>query len=209
MVVTTHRPPKSYFFRVAQRVRCLATRAGWWVPMPPQRESAVIRGLEAQDAERQRKLETSESDSKGDALDNRNYFQRRAAKLEEENAKLERKLNRTLEGKATQIKGLKEKSSTYYKHVSFLADVLCPRCESPIIPAKLEKERAEMVRTDVDARARAEQLHAKRHLGQVFDRLPLVPFDYVVFDEKHKQLREASESRMNRMRGCSPDDSCV
>ena len=112
-----------------------------------------------------------------------------------ENAKLERTLNPTLEGKALHIHGLKkEKSSTYYKHVSFLADVL-PRFESPIIPAKLEKERAEMVRTDVDARARAEQLHAKGHLRQVFDRLPLVPFDYVVFDEKHKQLREASESR--------------
>ena len=189
-------------------MRCLATRAGWRVPMPPQRESAAIRDLEAEVTKLEIKLETSERE-KAEAFDNRNYFQRRAEELKEENAKLERTLNPTLEGKALHIHGLKEKSSTYYKHVSFLADVLCPRCESPIIPAKLEKERAEMVRTDVDARARAEQLHAKGHLGQVFDRLPLVPFDYVVFDEKHKQLREASESRMNRMRGCSPDDSCV
>ena len=65
--------------------------------------------------------------------------------LEEENAKLERMLNPTLEGKALHIQGLKEKSSTYYKHVSFLADVL-PRFENLLQARQLPGGRAAALR---------------------------------------------------------------
>ena len=51
--------------------------------MPSQRESAAIRDLEAEVTKLEIKLETSERE-KAEALDNRNYFQRRAEELKEE-----------------------------------------------------------------------------------------------------------------------------